>query len=173
MTFDIGDAGNGPGRSSRRVEIRPGMDAAAQDHATVLGLDLDVAHIRQRSGCLGCSIQSLGLAALVDQVTSSVICLAMHNVSRGAYMLQRQLVEYVVRAFYFDHFPEEATFQTFRIAKEQLTMLRFRKVPETDPEYIKAKSFYEESSGKYPAIATETAAEKSGRNDVGALRWIL
>lgn len=104
----------------------------------------------------------LYLFALVTMTADSVAMLALNRQSLSAFCLQRQVVEYVGKALYFDAHPEEAWFQFHYAAKDKLSLLRDLGKEHT-AEYAEAQRELETAIKKCPPLAQS----KKQRRPVG------
>lgn len=93
------------------------------------------------------------LSMLMDVSVSGIVLLAAHSQALLSSMLFRLPFEYLVRALYFEDHPEEAVFQSFRVARDQKTF--YEETSQTaDPAFLAAQRLYDDAVVEYPAIAT-------------------
>ena len=93
------------------------------------------------------------LSMLMDVSVSGIMLLAVHSQALLSSMLFRLPFEYLVRALYFEDHPEEAVFQSYRVAREQKTFYE-ETSQTTDPAFLAAQKLYDDAVVAYPGIAT-------------------
>jgi hypothetical protein len=110
----------------------------------------------EREACL--QLWLIYLGSLLAMVADAVAMMASNHSSLAASCVQRQAVEYVAKALYFDKHPEEAWLQYFYAAKDRLSIFRDQGKANTD-DYWSACCEYSKALQKCPEIAKRKPAK--------------